>query len=148
MPRFGKIAVLFVFLTLLSPTAVQAIETTLFQADEQTRFERQGLQEVTTRVRRADTWFNRNYRLIFWTIMVLPYLSLAGFIGFVLWDWRPPLRPVERNVPSVPFGSDEITVEDELLNNPDKWNALIEALRAVSKDNEQVADVLRQFRLL
>lgn len=135
MARFRNIVALFVFMALLGPITAEAIETTQLRADEQN----QDLQEVTTQYRRADTWFNRNERLIFWTVMALPYLTLAGFIAFVIWDARHLPRPVK---------SAERRRLDELYKDPDKWNALIEALREVSKDNEEVASALRQHELL
>ena len=147
MPRFGKLAALLVFLALLVPIKAEAIETAQFRAGE-TPFQHRGPQEIAAQFEDTNTWFDRNYQLIFWTIMTLPYLSLAGFIGFVLWDWKHPPRPVKRNVPSVLFGSDKMTVEDELSHNPDKLHSLLEAFRSLGKSNEQVADVLRQFRLL
>lgn len=135
MPQFEKIAALLVLLSLLGPITAEAIETAQLRADEQN----QDLQEVTTQYRRADTWFNRNERLIFWTVMALPYLTLAGFIAFVIWDARHPPRPVK---------SAERRRLEELYKDPDKWNALLEALREMSKDNEEVATALRQHEML
>ena len=126
-------------LSLLGPIKVEAIETAQLRADEQTAFQYQGSHEVTNQYRRADTWFDRNERLIFWTIMALPYLTLAGFIAFVIWDARHPPRPVK---------SAERRRLEELRKDPDKWNALIDALREVSKDNAEVATALRQHGLL
>ena len=139
MSRLGNIVVLFVFMALLGPIKVEAIEPAQLQADEQTAFQHQDSQEVTTHYRRADTWFNRNERLIFWAVMALPYLALAGFIAFVIWDAKHPPRPIK---------SAELRRFEKLRKDPDKWNALIEALREVSKDNEEVATALRQHGLL
>ena len=139
MSRFGKIVVLFVFMALLCPVKMEAIETAQLRADEQTASQHQDSQEVTTHYRRADTWFNRNERLIFWTVMALPYLALAGFIAFVIWDAKHPSRPVK---------SAELRRFEKLRKDPNKWNALIEALREVSKDNAEVATALRQHGLL
>ena len=139
MSRFGTSVVLFVFMALLCPVKMEAIETAQLRADEQTAFQHQSSQEVTTHYRRADTWFNRNERLIFWTVMALPYLALAGFIAFVIWDAKHPPRPVK---------SAELRRFEKLRKDPDKWNALIEALRKISKDNKEVATALRQHGLL
>ena len=139
MPRFRKIAALFVFMALLGLIKVEAVETAQLRANEQMAFQGQDSQEVTNRYRRADTWFDRNERLVFWTIMALPYLTLAGFIAFVIWDAKHPHRPVK---------SAELRRLEELRKDPDKWNALIESLREVSKDNAEVATALRQHRLL
>ncbi len=94
---------------------------------------------MTARFEDADTWFDRNEPLIFWTIMALPYLTLAGLVAFIIWDARHPPRPVKSN------GRRRL---EELRKDPDKWNALLEALREVSKDNEEVAAALRQHGLL
>ena len=59
-------------------------------------FRHQGSQQVTTPYGRADTWFDRNERLIFWTIMALPYLIPYRLHSrLVIWDARHPPRPVK-----------------------------------------------------
>ena len=132
---------MFIFIALLGPITVEAIETAQLRADEQTSFQHQDSQEVTNQYRRTDTWFARNERLIFWTVMALPYLTLAGLIAFIIWDARHPPRPVKS------AGRRRLA---ELRKDPDEWNSLLEALREVAifcKDNEEVAAALRQYGL-
>ena len=60
-------------------------------------------------------------------------------IGFALWDRRTMTRPFEDKVK---------IVEDELSKNRERLHALLEALRALGQSDKQLAEVLRQFRLL
>ena len=60
-------------------------------------------------------------------------------IGFALWDRRTMTRPFEDKVK---------IVEDELSKNRERLHALLEALRSLGQSDKQLAEVLRQFRLL
>jgi predicted PurR-regulated permease PerM len=60
-------------------------------------------------------------------------------ISFALWDRRTMIRPFESKVKAI---------EEELSQNRQRFHALLEALRALSQKDKQVADVLKQFDLL
>ena len=64
---------------------------------------------------------------------------VAATISFALWDRRTMIRPFEDKVK---------VIEEELTQNRQRLHALLEALRALSQSNENVAEVLRRFGLL
>ena len=64
---------------------------------------------------------------------------VAATIGFALWDRRTMIRPFENKVK---------TIEEELAHNREHLHSLLEALRSLGQNDEKVAEVLRQFRLL
>ena len=64
---------------------------------------------------------------------------VAVTISFALWDRRTMIRPFESKVKAI---------EEELSQNRQRFHALLEALRALSQKDKQVAEVLKQFDLL
>jgi len=156
MRRRMKTAVLSVLLALLCSGAAGAVETAPRISDREiienttpiAQLQNRGQQEMPARFDDANVQFDRNYGLILWMIVALAVLPLAAVIGFALWDWWHTPRPVRSSVTPIPFGSDEMTIEDELSRNPDKLHALLEALRPLARTNEPLAAVLRQYRLL
>jgi DNA repair exonuclease SbcCD ATPase subunit len=64
---------------------------------------------------------------------------VAVTIGFAIWDRRSMLRPFESKVKAI---------EDEISNNRQRLHALFEALRALSLQDQKVAEVLKRFDLL
>jgi len=64
---------------------------------------------------------------------------VVAVIGFAIWDRRTMIRPFEKKVK---------VIEDEIAENRSKLHTLLEALRTLSKKNEDVAEVLKRFNLL
>ncbi len=64
---------------------------------------------------------------------------MAATIGFAIWDRRTIMKPFEKKVKKI---------EDEIADNRPKLQALVDALRSLSKTDKRVADVLRSFNLL
>jgi predicted PurR-regulated permease PerM len=60
-------------------------------------------------------------------------------IGFALWDRKTMTRPLENRLK---------VVEEEIAQNRPRLHALLEALRALGKQDSKVADVLKKFDLL
>jgi Skp family chaperone for outer membrane proteins len=60
-------------------------------------------------------------------------------IGFALWDRKTMTRPLENRLK---------VVEEEIAQNRPRLHSLVEALRALSKQDSKVAEVLKQFDLL
>ena len=164
MPRFRKLAALFLFLTLLSPTAAQAIEPAPPLSDREiierlTRVETkldantaaiaqlredmntqiaQLREDMNAQFGRIEAQFDRLYNLMLGIVGAFVVLVVAT-IGFALWDRRTMLRPVEDRIK---------TVEDEQARDRERLDALLEVFRALGQGDERVAGVLRQFRLL
>ena len=103
-----------------------------------TREDRDRLIRVETKIeaidRRFDDMQKQTDRLsaIFTAIVV-------AVIGFAIWDRRTMIRPFENKVK---------VIEDEIAENRSKLHTLLEALRILSKKNEDVAEVLKRFNLL
>jgi septation ring formation regulator EzrA len=64
---------------------------------------------------------------------------VAVTIGFAIWDRRTMIRPFEVKVKKI---------EEDIIKNSDKIHSLLESLRALSKDNKEIAQVLKRFNLL
>ncbi len=146
MPRFGKIAVLFALFALLSPIEARAVETAPPLSAREI-IER--LTKVETKIDAntaaiAQLWQDMNAQFDRLSQLILGILGaftalVAVTIGFALWDRRTMVRPFESKVK---------VMEDELARDRESLHSLLEAFRSLGKSDEQVADVLRQFRLL
>ena len=146
MPRFGKIAVLFALFALLSPIEARAAETAPPLSAREI-IER--LTKVETKIDAntaaiAQLWQDMNAQFDRLSQLMLGILGaftalVAVTIGFALWDRRTMVRPFESKVK---------VMEDELARDRESLHSLLEAFRSLGKSDEQVADVLRQFRLL
>lgn len=64
---------------------------------------------------------------------------VVSIIGFAIWDRRTMVRPFEEKVKRI---------EDDIAENRSKLHALLESLKALSKTDEKVAEVLKRFNLL
>ena len=82
--------------------------------------------------------FARQFRL---TVALLSAFAalVAAIIGFALWDRRTMLRPFERTVR---------TLEEDLMTNRQRVEALVDAFRVLGQRDPAVANVLKQFNLL
>jgi len=146
MPRFGKIAALFVLFALLSPIEARAIEAAPLLSDR----------EIVERLTKVETKLDANTAAVaqlrqdmnaqFDRLSQLMLGILGAFttlvavtIGFALWDRRTMARPFESKVQAM---------EDELARDRESLHSLLEAFRSLGKSDKRVADVLRQFRLL
>ncbi len=157
-----KTAALTVLLALLCSGAAGAVETAprisdreiventvpvaQLQADMQVQIQHQGQQETTVRFDDADAQLDRQYRLIFWLLWALVAITIATLVGYAWWEQRYFRRLFESKEKS--SEGKAMTLEDELAHNPDKLHALLEALRPLTRTNEQLAALLRQYRLL
>ncbi len=64
---------------------------------------------------------------------------VAVTIGFAIWDRRTMIRPFETKVKSI---------EEEIVSNKKILHSLIEALKALSKTDEKVVEILKKFNIL
>ena len=161
MRRCTKTAVLTVLLALLCSGVVGAVETAprisdreiventapiaQFRAEVQTQFQHRGQQEMPARFDDANAQIDRSYRLMFWMLGALVAITIAVPIGYAWWERRHILRLFESNAKA--SKGKAMTPEDELIYNRHKLHALLGALRPLARTNEQLAAVLRQFRL-
>lgn len=140
-------------LTLLSPTAAQAIEPAPPLSDREiierlTRVETkldantaaiaQLREDMNTQSGRIEAQFDRLYNLMLGIVGAFAVL-VAATIGFALWDRRTMLRPLEDRVKAV---------EAEQARDHERLDSLLEVFRSLGRGDERVAEMLRQFRLL
>ena len=81
--------------------------------------------------------FDRFFQLLIGLLGTFTALVLAT-IGFALWDRRTMLRPVEGRVTSL---------EEEMAGTRPRSAALLEALRALSQRDPELATILKNFNL-
>lgn len=159
MSRFLFVAMLMLFL--LPPSVGQAIETAppisdretierltrleerqkaLQQGQEALRQEMQQFrQDVNTQIQQLRTDMDAQFSYVF-QLMVGMLGAFASIVAvtiiFALWDRRTMVRPFESKVKAI---------EEELVQDRQRFHALIEALRALSVNDHRLADVLRNL---
>jgi hypothetical protein len=81
-----------------------------------------------------------------WTLMLIMIAGIFGLIGYIVWDRKTALRPVEQRIMALEaeFHRDlEIQHEDG-----SRLTRLVKVLREMAKSDEKLANVLRSFSLL
>ena len=74
----------------------------------------------------------------FWNLMLVIIAGIMGLIGFVIWDRKTALRPLERRV---------ALLEEQRDTDP-QITRVVSALREYVQSNDQFADALRCSSLL
>lgn len=110
-----------------------------FEAVEQ-RFE-----AVDRRFESMEAGFNQRFSFLENLIMVV-IASIFGLIGYIVWDRKTALRPVEERL---------LKLENELHRDLEiqheegsRLTRLVKVLRELAKQDEKLANVLRSFSLL
>jgi exonuclease VII large subunit len=81
-----------------------------------------------------------------WNLMLVMIAGIFGLIGYIVWDRKTALRPVEQRLIALEaeFHRDlEIQHEDG-----SRLTRLVKVLREMAKSDEKLAEVLRSFSLL
>jgi exonuclease VII large subunit len=81
-----------------------------------------------------------------WNLMLVIIAGIFGLIGYIVWDRKTALRPVEQRLMALEaeFHRDlEIQHEDG-----SRLTRLVKVLREMAKSDEKLAEVLRSFSLL
>ena len=81
-----------------------------------------------------------------WTLMLVMIAGIFGLIGYIVWDRKTALRPVEQRL---------IALESEFHRDLEiqheegsRLTRLVKVLREMAKTDEKLANVLRNFSLL
>ena len=81
-----------------------------------------------------------------WTLMLVMIAGIFGLIGYIVWDRKTALRPVEQRL---------IALESEFHRDLEiqheegsRLTRLVKVLREMAKTDEKLANVLRSFSLL
>jgi len=96
------------------------------------------LREMDKRFESMDKRFDQMIN-IFIAIVASFSAIVAVTIGFAIWDRRTMIRPFEVKVKKI---------EEDILKNSENIHSLLESLRALSKNNKEIAQVLKRFNLL
>jgi len=81
-----------------------------------------------------------------WNLMLVVIAGIFGLIGFIVWDRKTALRPLERRLDSL-----EKDLQNDLeIRHKDGslMTRLVKALQELSKQDEKLAGVLRSISLL
>ena len=88
-----------------------------------------GRSEFCIEFQRMNEQFDR-----FWNLMLVIVAGIMGLIGFVIWDRKTALRPLERRV---------ALLEEQRDTDP-QITRIVSALREYAQSNDQFADALRR----
>ena len=104
------------------------------------------LHEIGKRFETIDRRFDQ---LI--NIMVAVICAFAGIvavtIGFAIWDRRTMIRPFETKVRMIE-GRLEVVKSESQNFDQDKLNRLVGAMKKLASGNQEIAEALRNFKLL
>nr|VFJ50132.1 MAG: hypothetical protein BECKDK2373C_GA0170839_10287 [Candidatus Kentron sp. DK] len=81
-----------------------------------------------------------------WNLMLVILAAIFGLIGFVVWDRKTALKPLEERL-----GRIENDLERDLdikSSDGSRFTRLIEALREVASQDGRLADALQRYSLL
>jgi len=111
-----------------------------FQNQIDQRFEA-SQQQIDQRFEAVDEQLDK-----IWALMLIMIAGIFGLIGYIVWDRKTALRPVEQRLIALEseFHRDlEIQHEDG-----SRLTRLVKVLREMAKTDEKLANVLRSFSLL
>jgi cytoskeletal protein RodZ len=121
---------------------VSEIENQIQEIKEEQKLIRQEIKEIRQEVNQE---IKENRKEIIGTVLTsfgILISLILGLFGFVIWDRRTFMRPIERKV---------IILEQEIVNikeDKNKMQQIIDAFRELSKTDEKVEYLLKQFNLL
>jgi len=121
---------------------VSEIENQIQEIKEEQKLIRQEIKEIRQELNQE---IKENRKEIISTVLTLFGILISlilGLFGFIIWDRRTFMRPIERKV---------IILEQEIVNIKEyknKMQQIIDAFRELSKTDEKVAYLLKQFNLL
>jgi len=92
--------------------------------------------------------FNGIHKVIdkIWTLMMVVIAGIFGLIGFIVWDRKTALRPLEKRIDNL-----ERDLQHDMELRHEKGSLLtrlVKSLQELAKQDEKVAVVLRNYSLL
>nr|VFK66330.1 MAG: hypothetical protein BECKUNK1418G_GA0071005_10881 [Candidatus Kentron sp. UNK]VFK71966.1 MAG: hypothetical protein BECKUNK1418H_GA0071006_10891 [Candidatus Kentron sp. UNK] len=87
-----------------------------------------------------------HHMMMQWNLILALMVSILGLVGFVTWDRRAALKPLERRFTRI---ADEVEM-DLGMDSPEgsKLARLVEALRELAPEDRKLAEALQRFSLL
>ena len=98
-------------------------------------------QQFETMEKNSNNNFNR-----MWNLMYIIISGIFGLIGFIVWDRKTALRPLEKRMDTL-----EKDIQHDLELHYEKGSLmtrLLQSLRDLAKHDEKLADILRSYSLL
>ena len=93
---------------------------------------------VDKRFEQVDKRFEQVMTFL-WILSAI-FVGIVGVtIGFAIWDRRTMVRPFESKVREM---------EEELLSNKEKLHQFITALKSLAENDEKVAKILKELKIL
>ena len=84
-----------------------------------------------------------------WGVMVVMLAGIFGLIGFVVWDRKTALKPLEQRMVRLEQEMHEVHAELQAQHGEaGLLHRIVQALRALAAEDERIARVLRQCSLL
>ncbi len=84
-----------------------------------------------------------------WAVMVVMLAGIFGLIGFVVWDRKTALKPLEQRMVRLEQEVHEVHTELQAQHGEEGLlHRIVQALRALAAEDERIARVLRQCSLL
>ena len=84
-----------------------------------------------------------------WAVMVVMLAGIFGLIGFVVWDRKTALKPLEQRMVRLEQEVHEVHTELQAQHGEEGLlQRIVQALRALAAEDERIARVLRQCSLL
>nr|VFJ64586.1 MAG: hypothetical protein BECKDK2373C_GA0170839_111910 [Candidatus Kentron sp. DK] len=111
----------------------------------------QRFKAVDQRFEAIDRRFDSIERILGWVLNLLSVLILGiiGLVGFVIWDRKTALRPLEKRVTALEITEEKLQNELELRHEEgSRFSRLLQALRERAKMDPELAAVLRSYSLL
>nr|VFJ60187.1 MAG: hypothetical protein BECKDK2373B_GA0170837_109020 [Candidatus Kentron sp. DK] len=106
---------------------------------------------IDQRFEAIDRRFDSIERILGWILNLLSVLILGiiGLVGFVIWDRKTALRPLEKRVTALEITEEKLQHELELRHEEgSRFFRLLQALRERAKMDPELAAVLRSYSLL
>nr|VFK12546.1 MAG: hypothetical protein BECKLPF1236B_GA0070989_103717 [Candidatus Kentron sp. LPFa] len=87
-----------------------------------------------------------HHMMMQWNLILALMVSILGLVGFVTWDRRTVLKPLERRFTRI---ADEVEM-DLGMDSPEgsKLARLVKALRELAPEDRKLAEALQRFSLL
>lgn len=94
---------------------------------------RQEMAELKAQLARMESRSDAQFYALL-SMMGIPIASVAGLIGFILWDRRKALEPIEKEI-------------NELRRDAARLNRLVHSLREYARTHPDLGEILRRYEL-
>lgn len=154
--RTGVATILIVYMCLMGPGPVQAVERAPRISDREII---ESLVELKGRIDHLEVKIDERFDAVnqrfesidkqfgrLWGLMLVLIAGIFGLIGFIVWDRRTMLRPLEQRLDRLEgYLEHDLEIKHE---DGSRTTRLIKVLREMAREDEKLAAVLKSFSLL